>query len=104
MSKISQGAALRRTQSAPPLFSCCLHLCTALHCTIYTQITHCFSSATTTQVIVPGKYRRDFEDIQDRFAQLFDEVAEILENEESVTPERLKTICIQNSRDVPFAG
>ena len=39
---------------------------------------------------MPGKYRRDFEDIQDRFAQLFDEVAEILENEESITPERLK--------------
>ena len=39
---------------------------------------------------MPGKYRRDFEDIQDRFAQLFDEVAEILENEESVTIERLK--------------
>ena len=57
-----------------------------------TQITHCFSSATctTTQVIVPGKYRRDFEDIQDRFAELFDEVAEILENEESVTTEGLK--------------
>ena len=44
----------------------------------------------TTQVIVPGKYRIDFEDIQDRFAQLFDEVAEVLENEESVTIERLK--------------
>ena len=39
---------------------------------------------------MPEKYRTDFEDIQDRFAQLFDEVAEILENEESVTPERLK--------------
>ena len=36
------------------------------------------------------RYRRDFEDIQDRFAQLFDEVAEILESEESVTIERLK--------------
>ena len=49
-----------------------------------------FSVETSTQVIVPGKFREDFEDIQDRFAQLFDEVAEILENEESVTPERLK--------------
>ena len=39
---------------------------------------------------MPEKYRRDFEDIQNRFAELFDEVAEILENEESVTPERLK--------------
>ena len=39
---------------------------------------------------MPEKYRSDFEDIQIRFAQLFDEVAEILENEESVTPERLK--------------
>ena len=58
---------------------------TALHCTLYTLITHCFSSATTTQVIVPEKYRSDFEDIQDRFAQLFEEVSEILENEESVT-------------------
>ena len=46
--------------------------------------------ATTTQVIVPEKYRGDFEDIQNRFAQLFDEVAEILENEEFVTIERLK--------------
>ena len=49
-----------------------------------------FSVDTSTQVIVPGKFREDFEDIQNRFAQLFDEVAEILENEESVTPERLK--------------
>ena len=39
---------------------------------------------------MPEKYQSDFEDIQDRFAQLFDEVAEILENEESVTMERLK--------------
>ena len=39
---------------------------------------------------MPEKYRSEFEDIQDRFAQLFDEVAEILENEESVTVERLK--------------
>ena len=39
---------------------------------------------------MPGKFRKDFEDIQNQFAQLFDEVAEILENEESVTPERLK--------------
>ena len=49
-----------------------------------------FSVDTSTQVIVPGKFREDFEDIQNTFAQLFDEVAEILENEESVTPERLK--------------
>ena len=49
-----------------------------------------FSVETSTQVIVPGKFREDFEDVQDRFAQLFDEVAEILENEESVTTERLK--------------
>ena len=46
-----------------------------------------FTVDTSTQVIVPGKFREDFEDIQNRFAQLFDEVAEILENEESVTPE-----------------
>ena len=39
---------------------------------------------------MPEKYRSDFEDIQNRFAQLFDEVAEILENEESVTIERMK--------------
>ena len=39
---------------------------------------------------MPENYRSDFEDIQDRFAQLFDEVGEILENEESVTIERLK--------------
>ena len=45
---------------------------------------------TSTEVIVPVKYRRDFEDIQNRFTQLFDEVADMLENEESVTHERLK--------------
>ena len=39
---------------------------------------------------MPEMYRSDFEDIQNRFAQLFDEVAEILENEESVTIERMK--------------
>ena len=44
----------------------------------------------STQVIVPGKYRRDYEDIQNRFHQLFDEVAKILENDETVTLERLK--------------
>ena len=49
-----------------------------------------FSVETSTQVIVPGKFREDFEDIQNQFALLFDEVAEILENDESVTPERLK--------------
>ena len=48
------------------------------------------SVETSTQVIVPGKFRKEFENIQNRFAQLFDEVAEILKNEESVTPERLK--------------
>ena len=36
-----------------------------------------FLIVTSTEVIVPVKYRRDFEDIQNRFAQLFDEVAEI---------------------------
>ena len=56
---------------------------------VLTTVTTIFT-ATTTQVIVPEKYRNDFEDMQNRFAQLFDEVAEILENEESVTPERLK--------------
>ena len=44
----------------------------------------------STQVIVPGKYRRDYEDIQSRFHQLFDEVTEILENDETITIERLK--------------
>ena len=39
---------------------------------------------------MPEKYRSDFEDIQNTFAQLFDEVAEIFENEESITVERLK--------------
>ena len=39
---------------------------------------------------MPEKYRSDFEEIQDRFAQLFDEVTEILESEELVTVERLK--------------
>ena len=56
---------------------------------VLTTVTTIFT-ATTTQVIVPEKYRSDFEDMQNRFAQLFDEVVEILENEESVTPERLK--------------
>ena len=49
-----------------------------------------FLIVTSTEVIVPVKYRRDFEDIQNRFAQLFDEVAEILENEEAISLERLK--------------
>ena len=39
---------------------------------------------------MPGKFQKDFENIQNRFAQLFDEVAVILNSEESVTPERLK--------------
>ena len=59
----------------------------------YTQpLSHSLTlfSATSTQVIVSEKYRRDYEAIQDRFAQLFDEVGELLENEESVTLERLK--------------
>lgn len=46
--------------------------------------------ATAIQVIVPRIFREDFEDIQNRFAKLFDEVAEILENDVTVTPERLK--------------
>ena len=50
-----------------------------------------FLSATISPVIVPGKYRRDFEDIQNKFAQLFLEIAEILEKElGSVNIERLK--------------
>ena len=36
------------------------------------------------------KYRKDFEDIQNRFVKLFDEVAEMLENEESINIKRLK--------------
>ena len=58
----------------------------------YTQpLSHStLSSATSAQVIVSEKYRKDYEDIQDRFAQLFDEVGELLENEESVTLESLK--------------
>ena len=39
---------------------------------------------------MPGRYRRDFEDIQNKFAKLFLEIAEILEKEESVNIERLK--------------
>ena len=39
---------------------------------------------------MPERYRNDFEEIQIQFAQLFDEVAEILENDESVTQERLE--------------
>ena len=39
---------------------------------------------------MPGRYRSDFEDVQNKFCQLFGEVAEILENEESVNIERLK--------------
>ena len=47
-------------------------------------------SAVSTEVIVPEKFRSDFENIQTKFAQLFDEITEILEDEKSVTPERLK--------------
>ena len=39
---------------------------------------------------MPGKYRRDFEDIQNKFAQLFLEITEILEKDESINIERLK--------------
>ena len=39
---------------------------------------------------MPGKYRRDFEEIQNKFAQLFLEITEILEKEESVRIGRLK--------------
>ena len=39
---------------------------------------------------MPGKYRRDFEEIQNKFAQLFLEITEILVKEESVNIERLK--------------
>ena len=59
-------------------------------CNSYLDFSLLSIDAASTQVIVPGKFREDFEDIQNRFAQLFDEVAEILENEESITPERLK--------------
>ena len=53
-------------------------------------LSFCLLSATTTPVIVPGRYRRDFEDIQNKFAKLFLEITEILEKEESVNIERLK--------------
>ena len=36
------------------------------------------------------RYRRDYEDVQNRFAKVFDEVAEILEKEKSVTLKQLK--------------
>ena len=36
------------------------------------------------------KYRRDFEDVQGQYAQLFDEFTEILENDDSVTLDKLK--------------
>ena len=39
---------------------------------------------------MPGKYRRDFEDIQNKFARLFVEVTEILEKEKSVNIKRLR--------------
>ena len=39
---------------------------------------------------MPGKYRRDFEDIQNKLVQLYFEITEILEKEESVSIERLK--------------
>ena len=51
---------------------------------------HYFYTAITAPVIVPGKYRRDFEHIQAKFAQLFVEVTEILEKVESVNIKRLK--------------
>ena len=41
-------------------------------------------------VTVSEKYRRDFEDVQGKFAQLFDEFTEILENDDSVTLDKLK--------------
>ena len=41
-------------------------------------------------VTVSEKYRRAFEDVQGKFAQLFDEFTEILENDNSVTLDKLK--------------
>ena len=42
------------------------------------------------EVTVSVKYRRDFEDVQCQYAQLFDEFTEILENDDSVTLDKLK--------------
>ena len=42
-------------------------------------------------MIVSEKYRRDYEDIQETFVLLFDEVTELFENDESVTMSELKT-------------
>ena len=42
------------------------------------------------QVIVPERYRRDYDDIQGKFVLLFDEITELFENEESVTMSKLK--------------
>ena len=42
------------------------------------------------EVTVSVKYRRDFEDVQGEYAQLFDECTEILENDDSVTLDKLK--------------
>ena len=47
-------------------------------------------SACIGAVTVSEKYRRDFEDVQGKFAQLFDEFTEILENDDSVTLDKLK--------------
>ena len=50
-------------------------------------------------ITVSEKYRRDFEDVQGKFAQLFDEFTEILENEDSVTLDKLyKEVPFQISR------
>ena len=58
-----------------------------------------FSVETSTPVIVPvpGKFQKDFESVLNRFVQLFDEVFEILKNEESVTPAQLKLYVSKNS-------
>ena len=48
-----------------------------------------FCSAAT-QVIVSERYRRSYDDIQGKFVLLFEEITELLENEESVTMSKLK--------------
>ena len=77
------------------IFACrllCCALIVILHVQfINTSLTSCrFYSLHAGEVTVSVKYRRDFEDIQGQYAQLFDEFTEILENDDSVTLDKLK--------------
>ena len=61
-----------------------------------------FSVEIPSQVIVPGTFQVDFEVVQSRFAQLFYQIAVILDSEESVTLDKLKQFT-SNHADLSYS-